>query len=732
MILLIGLNAVLIYQDISPEIIYRPSLVVAFVSLGIAACMSAGLYLISADLIPLTQSEEQLRTLFENYPGYLVLKDAEYKYRAINSAFANYLGKDIDATIGKTDFDFFPRSQANIFQQEDELTLRSGKPITNEHEVRGVEGKKWLEITRVAYSDGKTVTSGILVSAQDITDRKEAEISKNQQNHDLLTQIQSTLAQSQDDLTALNHHKQFERLLSRMALHFMNLPPEEIDHGIEKALQAISRYAGVNRSYLYFFQAEGTVSGVAYEWCTEGTPPIPIEFLALFNDGFDWGLQQINQLETIHVSHSEDLPSEASELAEYLNNNGISSFTAVPLESNRSAVGFLGFDAIHTEKKWSAEELDLLKRTADLLIRSIRLKKASLAIEKDRAEDHAKLVVLEQRNRESTLITEMADLLQACRTADEAYPIIARYTRQLIPDLSGALYMLRTKEDPAEKAVAWGEDRFDIREDELMVNDCWALRRGRLHLVTDPAIGPLCKHLIEPIPNAYLCIPLIAQGETVGLLHLRSEPHQALSNEKMAGHQRIAVMMAEHIALALSNLSLRDELRSQAIRDPLTNLFNRRYMEETLVRELRRGSRHGTPVGFIMFDIDQMKPVNDNLGHDAGDLLLKSIGSLLLKMFRGEDVACRYGGDEFTVILPEASLPDVWRRAEELREAVRKLQLDYEGKPLRPCSLSVGVTAFPDHGSNIESLIKASDAAIYAAKAEGGDRIMLGQSEEPV
>ena len=111
-------------------------------------------------------------------------------------------------------------------------------------------------------------------------------------------------------------------------------------------------------------------------------------------------------------------------------------------------------------------------------------------------------------------------------------------------------------------------------------------------------------------------------------------------------------------------------------------------------------------------------------------MLLKSIGGLLLKLFRGEDVACRYGGDEFTIILPEASLPDVWRRAEELREAVKNLQLEYEGKPLRPCSLSIGVTAFPDHGTNIETLIKASDAAIYSAKSEGGNRIMLGQLEE--
>jgi diguanylate cyclase (GGDEF)-like protein/PAS domain S-box-containing protein len=887
LILLIGLNVVLIVQDISPGTSYRPNLIVAIISLGIAAFMFAGLYYISTDLTPLMRSEEQLQTLFDNYPGYLLLKDDQYNYRVVNSAFATFLGKEVDAIIGKTDFDFFPRSQALIFQLEDEQTLLSGNPSTNEHEVRGVDGKIWLEITRTPYTDENIAASALMITAQDITARKVAEISKIKQNRDLITiqdaslalmenldlsftidtvlswskklsglpdgfvclvepdgssirfravseqlekfllesvkpgegfvgrawqtgqplfvdnynewngrtkhfsdldigavacfplmnntkvcgvlgflsdqsgqifnedtvevlsryceiaslaivdsqtftDCQIALTHNEDNIATLNHQRRLERLVTRLATHFVNLPREEIDHGIEQTLQTISRYTGIDRCYLFLFQSESADPGVVYEWRSEGTSPIPKELIELFGDGFDWGLQQLNNIETIHISDTDDLPAEAGELADYLTSNGIHSFTAVPLESRRSVLGFLGFDSINKEKEWSSDEIELLKITADLLVRSVQLKNTALSLEEARSEDHVKMIALEQRNRESTLITEMAELLQACRTADEAYPIIARYIRQLITDLSGALYMLRSRDDPADKVVSWGEDRFDINEDELLVNECWALRRGRLHLVTDPGIGPLCKHLTEPIPSAYLCIPLIAQGEAVGLLHLRSEPQHELSDEQIATNQHLAVMMAEHIALALSNLSLRDELRSQAIRDPLTNLFNRRYMEETLVRELRRGARHGTPVGFIMFDIDQLKPVNDNLGHDAGDVLLKSVGGLLLKLFRGEDVACRYGGDEFTIILPEASLPDVWRRAEELREAVKILQLEYEGKPLRPCSLSVGVAAFPDHGTTIETLIKASDAAIYAAKAEGGDRIMLGQSEEPV
>jgi hypothetical protein len=131
-----------------------------------------------------------------------------------------------------------------------------------------------------------------------------------------------------------------------------------------------------------------------------------------------------------------------------------------------------------------------------------------------------------------------------------------------------------------------------------------------------------------------------------------------------------------------------------------------------------------------MFDIDKMKPINDRFGHDAGDLVLKTLGNELLRMFRGEDVACRYGGDEFTIVLPEASLADVWQRAEQMRDAVKRIDLQYEGKQLGAVTLSIGVAAYPDHGASTERVLLAADAASYASKSEGGDRIMMGHKAE--
>ncbi len=189
-------------------------------------------------------------------------------------------------------------------------------------------------------------------------------------------------------------------------------------------------------------------------------------------------------------------------------------------------------------------------------------------------------------------------------------------------------------------------------------------------------------------------------------------------------------MIAEHIALALSNLSLRDKLRSQAIRDPLTGLFNRRYMEETLDREIRRAVRHTIPVSVILFDIDHLKRVNDSYGHDAGDAALEALGNLMMKTFRGEDVPCRFGGDEFTIILPEATVSDAFRRAEQFREAFKRLDFEHEGKHFGPLTLSLGISAYPDHGSSVERLLQIADAAAYAAKAQGRDRVMIGGAPE--
>jgi diguanylate cyclase (GGDEF)-like protein/PAS domain S-box-containing protein len=168
-------------------------------------------------------------------------------------------------------------------------------------------------------------------------------------------------------------------------------------------------------------------------------------------------------------------------------------------------------------------------------------------------------------------------------------------------------------------------------------------------------------------------------------------------------------------------------LREQSVRDHLTGLFNRRYMEETLERELLRASRKKLSLGILMLDVDNFKRFNDTHGHAAGDAILRELGNLFLQHVRGEDIPCRYGGDEFIIVLPDASMAMTRARAERLSEHSRHLNIQFEGQTLEAVTLSIGVAVFPDHGSTIEVLMRAADTALYRAKREGQGQVVVAK-----
>jgi diguanylate cyclase (GGDEF)-like protein len=322
---------------------------------------------------------------------------------------------------------------------------------------------------------------------------------------------------------------------------------------------------------------------------------------------------------------------------------------------------------------------------------------------------------LERSNREVTLLAEMVDLFQACRSTEEAYAVLARSAEQLFPESTGVLYAIKASRNLAEPVVSWGGAPDSARP--FRPEECWGLRRGRPHLAT-PAL--VCSHLGEAGPSGEICLPIVAQDETLGVLLLRG----GASGEALGGSLRLASAAAEHISLALGNLRLRETLRAQAIRDPLTGLFNRRYLEETQEREIKRAARRRSTVGVVMMDIDHFKRFNDTHGHEAGDVLLRELGAFVLGHVRAEDVACRYGGEEFALILPDASLEATLAQAEQLRQAVKRLNLQHRGEQLGAVSLSLGVSAYPRHGTTADSLLRAADQALYRAKKGGRDRVV--------
>jgi diguanylate cyclase (GGDEF)-like protein len=223
----------------------------------------------------------------------------------------------------------------------------------------------------------------------------------------------------------------------------------------------------------------------------------------------------------------------------------------------------------------------------------------------------------------------------------------------------------------------------------------------------------------------------MAQSTALGVLHLverdpaRAEEEGGLGPHHVLARRQLAFTVADQVGLALSNLRLQESLRDQAIRDPLTGLFNRRYMEESLDREVRRARRRQVALGVIMIDIDHFKHFNDTFGHAAGDALLRAMGSLLQRHTRGEDIACRYGGEEFTLILLEASEEDTRDRATHLCQEAARLDVAYGHQPLGSITISVGVAVYPEHGQSVDALLKAADTALYRAKAAGRDRVMV-------
>jgi len=350
--------------------------------------------------------------------------------------------------------------------------------------------------------------------------------------------------------------------------------------------------------------------------------------------------------------------------------------------------------------------------------------------EEDLSTANEKLKILvdqaEQRNRKITLLQEMSDMLLSCQQSQEAYVAFSRYAPKIFPQERGALYVLNNSKNLLEEVAAWGEPR--LPESGFGPDECWAMRLGRIHAVKDPGRGLLCQHISRDRPSGYLCVPLLAQGEALGIIYLETgSPDRRMPDSDSLGgaagdELRLAMALAENLGLALANLKLRETLQHQAIRDPLTGLFNRRYLEETLERELNRAQRAGAPVGVVMMDLDHFKQFNDTYGHSAGDALLSAVGDLLQKEIRREDIACRYGGEEFVIIMPGASLQVTLDRAEKLQKMIKKLQVGYRGKSLPGTTISAGVAVFPDHDPIGEALIQKADAALYRAKLEGRDR----------
>lgn len=340
---------------------------------------------------------------------------------------------------------------------------------------------------------------------------------------------------------------------------------------------------------------------------------------------------------------------------------------------------------------------------------------------------------LAQNNRNIALISKMNDQLQVCIDHDEVQSVLSHYVPNIFSENSaGKVCLMNEDHSLLEIAVSWG--KATTFEDVFNPEDCWALRQGKAHIINGPGQDVKCRHLTKIPGNGCICVPMIAHGEVLGLLHLQYPAggfDDRVGDEQrfLQTQERLAMTMAENLALALSSFRLREALRRQSVRDPLTQLFNRRYMIEMLEQSLHRAKRHNQDLGVLMIDLDYFKQFNDQYGHPAGDAVLRELAQFLKTNVRAEDVVCRYGGEEFTIVMPDAPPDIVVRRAQDLCKEANGLSLKFYDQALPNITLSIGVSFFPSDGDSVDGVLKIADRRLYQAKANGRNQVVNTTAE---
>jgi diguanylate cyclase (GGDEF)-like protein len=331
-------------------------------------------------------------------------------------------------------------------------------------------------------------------------------------------------------------------------------------------------------------------------------------------------------------------------------------------------------------------------------------------------------------NREVRLLGDLNEWLQSSKSLDELFYMVSRFLTHLLPTSAGSIYVYSNSRDVLDGAASWNGGQH---LPHIHPEDCWGLRRGRTYTYNEGEVAFRCAHAHDE-DESYLCIPFLAHGETVGMMHLKQNAD--VNDEDFGAQKKLAQMCAEQVSLAIANVRMRDELQHQAIKDVLTGLFNRRHMMETL-RRLSDTRRQAT-FSIISMDIDHFKKFNDNHGHDAGDLVLRAVGEAMIGFCDGNEVPCRMGGEELMILLPDCEMEMAGTKANALREVIQKLTVRYGEKTLPEVTISIGVSQYPLHGQNPQDVIRAADDALYTAKANGRNCVVLageaGISQLPV
>lgn len=326
---------------------------------------------------------------------------------------------------------------------------------------------------------------------------------------------------------------------------------------------------------------------------------------------------------------------------------------------------------------------------------------------------------LQQRSTERQQLQQLMELLQSAASLAEGVKLLGPRLSRLLPGSSGALYFWNPSRTLLELSGGWGPEH--TVEAAFTSDECWGLRRAKEHVAPAEQSELRCAHWGPRGDGWYSCFPLLAHGEGLGVISLRypQAPHESML--------QLLRSISEQLSLALANLRLRDSLRQQSIRDALTGLYNRRFLEESLQREMARAQRRGHPLSVVMLDVDHFKKFNDSYGHEVGDQVLQSVAEYLQAAVRGEDVVCRFGGEEFCLLCPTLKEPELSIRLEQLRLGTEAVAVVFQGQRLR-VTASFGAAIYPEHACDGSQLLLLADQALYEAKRGGRNTFRVAGS----
>lgn len=327
--------------------------------------------------------------------------------------------------------------------------------------------------------------------------------------------------------------------------------------------------------------------------------------------------------------------------------------------------------------------------------------------------NHNKLI---ERNHQQAIFTALGCFLQTVGTVDEAAKRLPRYLQALFAPHASAVYLMSPSTSHLERIAHWGEA-------EMEAPNCLGRQPGSLPVVEGGPAGQDAQATSTKHCAAYFCVPLIAQDAHLGALQVGVDQEPASTAPKSL--IKLATHVADQLAWALANLRLREKLRDQSVRDSLTGLHNRRFLEESLVKEFARAAREKFSLAIFMLDVDHFKRFNDTYGHEAGDLVLRELGRTLKASIRGGELVCRFGGEEFTIILTHIDSASAQAWAQRLLERVRALVVKSGETTLPKVTISMGLAMYPLHGTDPDTLLQAADLALYDAKHAGRDRLAV-------